>query len=80
MISFMDKVSMFSQMVIVGLVHLRKVKLMAMVAMSLIKTLMKIILLMISCMDMELNSQKFNLNHIIIKVNLELVKNLAMEF
>ena len=80
MISIMAKVSIFLQTVIVGMVHLKKVKQMANALVFLMEKLLNNLALMINYMDMQKNKQKFNHNPIFIKENLELAKNLDMGF
>ena len=79
MINLMDKVSIHLEMEIVGMVHSLKVVQMAMVLIYLMGKLLKIIISTINCMDMRKKTQKFNLNSIYIKVNLERAKKLDME-
>ena len=80
MINIMGKESICLQMKIHGMEHISMVEQMAMALMFWMEKLLKIIALMISCMDMLQKKQKFNLKPIIIKVYLEWGKNLDMGF
>ena len=73
MINIMEKESLFLQMVIDGMAHIKKVEPMVMDLMFLIKNILKIMPQKISFMDMQLKRKKFNHKPIYIEENLEWV-------